>query len=634
MVGGNAMRLAKWTIPFLLAPSASLAGVCDLTWDGDAMAQKFRGRSGLMSIRLQDKNQQAVDQVSLQQVLAFQGAKERISRSAGISPKFIICSDKEPNAFAMPTQNGAVVGVTVGMLKLVDGNHDQAGYILGHEIAHHTLNHSQSAQARDAVIGLIGLFAGVVLEKNTQRHYSPGLGFDIAQIGSALVSAKFTRDQEREADDHGIRYMVSAGYNPNGAIDLASTFVNRGIGGIGLFYDSHPGWEEREERFRTMIAQDPSVNRAFNRVASRQNSASTTPNRPPESAGVGANAQMAAAQSLFIEASEALKNNNLPRAVEALRDSVRLGYAPAQALLGYLYAHGRGVEKSDIEASRLFRQAADQGNALAQTNLGYMYATGRGGLSRDDVEAVRLYRLAVDQGETTGQVNLGGMYLNGLGGLAKDQAEAVRLYRLAADRGHAQGRANLGMMYSNGIGGVTRDDAAAVALYRLSADQGNPHGQSLLAIMYATGRGGLAKDEQEALRLSRLSAEQGHPQGQVNLGVAHAYGLAGLAKDDVEAVRYYQLAAAQGFSQAQALLAMMYAAGRGGLQKEESSAARLYRLAADQGNATGQAGLAFMFAEGLGGLSKDDGEAIRLFRLAAAQGNQAAKLELGKRGLQ
>ena len=42
-----------------------------------------------------------------------------------------------------------------------------------------------------------------------------------------------------------------------------------------------------------------------------------------------------------------------------------------------MYKMGLGVERSDAEACRLFRLAADQGNALAQLNLGAMYGEGR-----------------------------------------------------------------------------------------------------------------------------------------------------------------------------------------------------------------------------------------------------------------
>eukprot|EP00931_Biecheleriopsis_adriatica_P043236 TRINITY_DN2472_c0_g1_i11.p4 TRINITY_DN2472_c0_g1~~TRINITY_DN2472_c0_g1_i11.p4 ORF type:complete len:103 (-),score=28.68 TRINITY_DN2472_c0_g1_i11:8-316(-) len=56
---------------------------------------------------------------------------------------------------------------------------------------------------------------------------------------------------------------------------------------------------------------------------------------------------------------------------------------------------GRGVEKDEVEAARLFRLAAEQGDADAQYNLGVMYRDGRG-VPKDEVEAARLYGLAAE----------------------------------------------------------------------------------------------------------------------------------------------------------------------------------------------------------------------------------------------
>ena len=62
-----------------------------------------------------------------------------------------------------------------------------------------------------------------------------------------------------------------------------------------------------------------------------------------------------------------------------------------------MFAQGRGVAQSDVEAARWFRKAADQGNAGAQYNLGIMFAQGHG-VAQSDVQAVWWYRKAADQG--------------------------------------------------------------------------------------------------------------------------------------------------------------------------------------------------------------------------------------------
>jgi TPR repeat protein len=74
-----------------------------------------------------------------------------------------------------------------------------------------------------------------------------------------------------------------------------------------------------------------------------------------------------------------------------------------------MYENGRGVAQDDVEASRWYRQAAEQGNATAQINLGFMYENGRG-VAQDDAEATRWYRQAAEQADARAQINLGIMY--------------------------------------------------------------------------------------------------------------------------------------------------------------------------------------------------------------------------------
>ena len=553
---GRAAARAACVLAFPFVPSLVHAGACDYAWNGDQLADFFIGRPGPTNVHLVGKDETPVAEVTLDQVRAFQDAKDRISRAAGLSPTFVICSDGAPNAFAAPTKNGAVVGVTVGMMKLVGTDRDEAAYILGHEIAHHTQHHAQNAQSSDALIGLLGLLVGAVVESKTHAHYGPALGYSVGRLGAAMVSAKFTRDQEREADQYGLRYMVSAGYNPAGAIRIAETFAKEGSGGIGLFFDSHPGWDEREALLKAMIADDFSIAEAYakGQVETGTQVASTS-SRPSEAVDGSASTEASPAQSLYTEAMHALRQDDPARAAAALKKAVELNYAPAQAMLGFLYAHGQGVAKDEAEAVRLYRLAADQGDALGRSNLGYMYLAGRGGLAPDAAEAERLFQLASDQGYAMAQVNLGRMYAHGLGGLARDDAEAVRLYRMAANQGFTAGVTNLGFMYSHGRGGLLKDDAEAARLYWLAASRGDAAALADLGVMYKAGRGGLPQDDAKAAKLFRLAADRGSAAGQANLGLMYEQGQGGLAKDQAEAMRLYQLAAAQGNRLAQQRLA-------------------------------------------------------------------------------
>lgn len=585
-------------VAFCVPTFSALAGPCDAAWDGDKIATAISGRPAFLRIPLRDKQGQ-ISEVTTGQIQAFSEAKARISRVVGRSPSFLICSGPEPNAFATSGPNGELVIVTIGMLRLANGDRDIAAAVIGHEIAHHTKNHRTNTDVRNAAIGVLAILVGAILDsKIHSRTGISGLGWDFARVSGSLVSRKFDRDQEREADDVGFQYLVNAGFNPNGAIRLAERLNQLGIGGGGWFFDSHPGWDERGDRFRVMIAANPEAQR----IARSSESAPITQASVPPVAEAGQTAAVAPTyttsdpQKSFVDGLTAFRARDSATGVRELRAAADAGYAPAQVIVAFLYERGNaGLPKNDVEAVRLYRLAADQGDAWGQANLGVMYEKGRGGLEKDEVEAVRLFRLAADQENPLGQVNLGIMYSGGRGSLTKDDVEAVRLFGLAADQAYGYGQASLGSMYLAGRGGLVKDEIEAARLFRLAVDRGNSLGQADLGVMYANGQGGVPKDDVEAVRLYRLSANQGHSLGQSHLGV-------------------------------------MYVTGRGGLTKNEAEALRLFRLSADQGDQQGQSNLGLMYEFGLGGIRKDINEAINWYRKSAAQGNELAKKHLARLG--
>jgi hypothetical protein len=93
-------------------------------------------------------------------------------------------------------------------------------------------------------------------------------------------------------------------------------------------------------------------------------------------------------------------------AVGGWRAAAAQGLAHAQFALGHIFAKGRGVAQSDVEAARWYRKAADHGDADAQNNLGGIFAQGRG-VAQSDVKAARWYRKVADQGIADAQYNLG-----------------------------------------------------------------------------------------------------------------------------------------------------------------------------------------------------------------------------------
>lgn len=107
------------------------------------------------------------------------------------------------NAFAIP---GGYVYFTRGILAYLNNEAELAG-VMGHEIGHVTARHSVTQMTRSQV-AQIGLGAASIL--------SPKIGQfgDVAGSGLGLWFLKFSRDDERQADQLGVEYAAKAGYDP------------------------------------------------------------------------------------------------------------------------------------------------------------------------------------------------------------------------------------------------------------------------------------------------------------------------------------------------------------------------------------------------------------------------------------
>ncbi|MFC1841224.1 M48 family metalloprotease [Thermodesulfobacteriota bacterium] len=117
------------------------------------------------------------------------------------------------NAFAVP---GGFVYVHRGLLERMNST-DELASVMGHEIAHVAARHSAS-QISKMQLSKIGLLIATVATGGELQNYG-----DLINIGSVLAFSKFSRDDEREADHFGIRYMTDAGYHPGASISVMKT---------------------------------------------------------------------------------------------------------------------------------------------------------------------------------------------------------------------------------------------------------------------------------------------------------------------------------------------------------------------------------------------------------------------------
>lgn len=161
--------------------------------------------------------------------------------------KFHIVEDATLNAFAMP---GGNVVIHSGLLMAADFPEEVAG-VLGHEIAHVTQRHS---------IRSILSSAGLFLVVQTLVGDVSGIVAVLANNSAFLLDRKFSRDFERESDNHGWDYLLAANINPQGMITFftkmqeeekrmrekmkEATSIDIDPGSLE-FLSTHPATEER-----------------------------------------------------------------------------------------------------------------------------------------------------------------------------------------------------------------------------------------------------------------------------------------------------------------------------------------------------------------------------------------------------
>jgi predicted Zn-dependent protease len=154
----------------------------------------------------------------------------------GTEWEFVVFDKSEANAFAMP---GGKVGVNSGLITLANGNDDEVAVVIGHEIAHVALRHSNKRMTQAIGIGLGGVILETAMRKksDTNRMLARGAYGAGTAVGLALP---YSRTNEREADHRGLYYSAMAGYDPRAAITFWKKMQNSGGGRVPEFLSTHP----------------------------------------------------------------------------------------------------------------------------------------------------------------------------------------------------------------------------------------------------------------------------------------------------------------------------------------------------------------------------------------------------------
>lgn len=141
------------------------------------------------------------------------------SHRAGIPWTFTVLDSPEINAFALP---GGYVYLTRGILAHMESEADMAG-VIGHEIGHVTARHGAQRATRQQSAGLGVLAAtilGAVVEGAAGISGGTELFGQVAQGVAAGYVARYSREQELQADALGAEYLARSQYDPRSMVDV------------------------------------------------------------------------------------------------------------------------------------------------------------------------------------------------------------------------------------------------------------------------------------------------------------------------------------------------------------------------------------------------------------------------------
>lgn len=170
--------------------------------------------------------------------------KDRLEQVSGVRADLGLVDMNAPNAFAFQRQGRPVIAFSLPWLDRLGEDADAVATTMGHELAHLHLGHTGAArQQRDATAQGMSQLLGTILS-----IAGVPLGGTIANIGVTAYTRSFTRDEERAADEYGLRWAVAAGYDPCGRTRTMKMYQDLGTGTAAIsFLSTHPGASERSD---------------------------------------------------------------------------------------------------------------------------------------------------------------------------------------------------------------------------------------------------------------------------------------------------------------------------------------------------------------------------------------------------
>jgi predicted Zn-dependent protease len=145
------------------------------------------------------------------------------------------------NAFCMP---GGKIAFFTGILQQLQLTDDEVAMIMGHEIAHALREHARERAAKTTLTNVGALAVGVLVGGNVG---------ELARVGGGLLSLKFSRSDETEADLVGMELAARAGYDPRAGITLWEKMSRAAKGAPPQWLSTHPSGTTRIDTIKSNL---------------------------------------------------------------------------------------------------------------------------------------------------------------------------------------------------------------------------------------------------------------------------------------------------------------------------------------------------------------------------------------------
>ncbi|MDD4871024.1 MAG: M48 family metalloprotease [Kiritimatiellae bacterium] len=173
----------------------------------------------------------------------------RYSHRIQMPYNFRVLNTTVVNGYTFPAGS---VGLARGLMIMMEDESQLAG-VLGHEIGHVNYRHAGERMTKQlAWMGTVAL-VGAYLEYEKKKYAALAAG--LGAIGANMLLCRYSRENEREADEIGMEYMVRAGHNPKGMVGLMDGFRKLSKSKpnvVELLFASHP---MSDERYNTAVAR-------------------------------------------------------------------------------------------------------------------------------------------------------------------------------------------------------------------------------------------------------------------------------------------------------------------------------------------------------------------------------------------